>query len=107
MAKHHGIHRYRTLFLSDLHLGTRGCQAHLILDMLRHVEVFGDFADGSECRVGLLRPAWSRLELNALAHVGRLVPVGSELPPMPPAGTVALSMVLAPVSPSLIRDFNS
>ena len=43
--------RYRTIFLSDLHLGTRGCQADLILDFLRHndadtVYLVGDIVDG-------------------------------------------------------------
>ena len=61
MAKHHGDHRYRTLFLSDLHLGTRGCQAHLILDMLRHVEaetiyLVGDIIDGWRLRSGWYWP---------------------------------------------------
>jgi UDP-2,3-diacylglucosamine pyrophosphatase LpxH len=54
-------HRYRTLFLSDLHLGTRGCQAHLILDMLRHVEadtiyLVGDIIDGWRLRSGWYWP---------------------------------------------------
>jgi UDP-2,3-diacylglucosamine pyrophosphatase LpxH len=61
VAKHHGHHRYRTLFLSDLHLGTRGCQAHLILDMLRHVEadtiyLVGDIIDGWRLRSGWYWP---------------------------------------------------
>jgi hypothetical protein len=52
----HQTYRYRTLFLSDLHLGTRGCQAHLILDMLRHVEadtiyLVGDIIDGWRLRI--------------------------------------------------------
>ena len=38
MPKSQQPHRYRTLFLSDLHLGTRGCQAHLLLDFLRYPE---------------------------------------------------------------------
>lgn len=28
--------RYKSLFLSDVHLGTRGCQADLLLDFLKH-----------------------------------------------------------------------
>ena len=43
--------RYRALFLSDLHLGTRGCQAELMLDFLRHndadtIFLVGDIIDG-------------------------------------------------------------
>ena len=49
------------MFLSDLHLGTRGCQAHLILDMLRHVEadtiyLVGDIIDGWRLRSGWYWP---------------------------------------------------
>ncbi len=29
---------YRSVFLSDIHLGTRGCQAELLLDFLRHLD---------------------------------------------------------------------
>ena len=28
--------QFRTLFISDIHLGTRGCQAELLLDFLKH-----------------------------------------------------------------------
>ncbi len=46
---------YRTLFLSDIHLGTRGCQADLLLDFLRHndaevVYLVGDIVDGWRLR---------------------------------------------------------
>jgi UDP-2,3-diacylglucosamine pyrophosphatase LpxH len=42
---------FRTLFLSDLHLGSRGCQAEKVLDFLRHHEagtiyLVGDIVDG-------------------------------------------------------------
>ena len=29
-------HRYRTIWISDMHLGTRGCKAEFLLDFLRH-----------------------------------------------------------------------
>ncbi len=43
--------RFRTLFISDLHLGTKGCQAEQLLDFLRHHEadviyLVGDIVDG-------------------------------------------------------------
>jgi UDP-2,3-diacylglucosamine pyrophosphatase LpxH len=46
-----GIRKFRTLFLSDLHLGARGCQAGQILDFLRHHDaerlyLVGDIVDG-------------------------------------------------------------
>lgn len=41
----------RTVFLSDIHLGTRGCQASLVLDFLKRIEadtiyLVGDIIDG-------------------------------------------------------------
>jgi hypothetical protein len=48
----------RTIFLSDVHLGTRGCQSHLLLDFLRQhdaetIYLVGDIVDGWR-----LRRAW-------------------------------------------------
>ena len=47
--------QYRALFLSDIHLGTKGCQAELLLDFLRHNEadtvyLVGDIVDGWRLR---------------------------------------------------------
>ena len=47
--------RFRTLFISDVHLGTRGCQAELFLDFLRHhdaetIYLVGDIVDGWRLR---------------------------------------------------------
>jgi UDP-2,3-diacylglucosamine pyrophosphatase LpxH len=49
--------RYRTLFLSDLHLGARAAQAQLLLDFLRHndadrIYLVGDIVDGWKLRKG-------------------------------------------------------
>ena len=43
--------RFRTIFLSDIHLGTRGCKAEFLLDFLKHTEadtifLVGDIVDG-------------------------------------------------------------
>jgi len=43
--------RYRSVFLSDVHLGTRGCRADFLADFLRNVEcerlfLVGDIVDG-------------------------------------------------------------
>ena len=43
--------RYRTIWISDVHLGTRGCKAELLLDFLRahdsdHLYLVGDIVDG-------------------------------------------------------------
>ena len=49
------IRRYRSVWISDLHLGTPGCQAHALLDFLKHVEsehlfLVGDIIDGWQLR---------------------------------------------------------
>ncbi len=43
--------RYRAIWISDVHLGTRGCKAGFLLDFLRHAEsdylyLVGDIVDG-------------------------------------------------------------
>ncbi|MBY6240710.1 UDP-2,3-diacylglucosamine diphosphatase [Methylosinus sp. Sm6] len=53
--------RFRTLFLSDLHLGTRGLQAELLLDFLRHhdaetIYLVGDIVDGWRLKNGWYWP---------------------------------------------------
>ena len=47
--------RYRTIWISDIHLGTRGCRADFLLDFLRHTEserlyLVGDIIDGWRLR---------------------------------------------------------
>ena len=55
------VRQYRTLFISDIHLGTRGCQAELLLDFIRHCEcetlyLVGDIIDGWKLRSGWYWP---------------------------------------------------
>ncbi len=43
--------KYRAIFISDVHLGTRGCKAEFLIDFLRHTEsdyiyLVGDMVDG-------------------------------------------------------------
>jgi UDP-2,3-diacylglucosamine pyrophosphatase LpxH len=50
-----GLHRYRTIWISDVHLGTPGCQAAALLDFLRSSEcdtlfLVGDIVDGWQLR---------------------------------------------------------
>ncbi len=45
------VHHYRTIWISDIHLGTPGCQAERLLDFLKHHEsdrlyLVGDIIDG-------------------------------------------------------------
>ncbi len=52
---HESRRRYRTLWISDLHLGTPGCQAHALLDFLKRVDsdtlfLVGDIIDGWQLR---------------------------------------------------------
>ena len=47
--------RYRSVFISDLHLGTAGCQAEALLDFLKHhpsqyLYLVGDIVDGWQLR---------------------------------------------------------
>ena len=53
--------RVRTVFISDVHLGTRGCQAHLVLDFLKRIEaetyyLVGDIIDGWRLKGGWFWP---------------------------------------------------
>ena len=50
-APRDGARRYRTIWISDIHLGTRGCKAEFLLDFLRKTEseslyLVGDIVDG-------------------------------------------------------------
>ena len=50
IERHHTT-RHRAIFLSDIHLGTRGCQAEMLLDFLKKNEseylyLVGDIVDG-------------------------------------------------------------
>lgn len=47
----HRSYRYRTIWISDVHLGTRGCKGEFLLDFLRRTEsqtlyLVGDMIDG-------------------------------------------------------------
>ena len=50
-----GLRHFRALFISDVHLGARGCQAELLLDFVRHhdadiIYLVGDIVDGWRLR---------------------------------------------------------
>ena len=54
-------HRYRSIFISDIHLGTRGCKADFLLDFLRdtesdHLYLVGDIVDGWRLKRGWYWP---------------------------------------------------
>lgn len=53
--------RYRTIWISDVHLGTRGCNAEMLVDFLRSVEcetlyLVGDIIDGWRLKKGWYWP---------------------------------------------------
>jgi len=55
------IKRVRTLFLSDISLGAKACQADLLLDFLKHIEaetiyLVGDIIDGWRLKAGWYWP---------------------------------------------------
>jgi UDP-2,3-diacylglucosamine pyrophosphatase LpxH len=61
MAAADDQHQYRTLWLSDIHLGTPGCQAYYLLDFLRthsaeKLYLVGDILDGWQLKKGWYWP---------------------------------------------------
>ncbi len=73
--------RYRTLFLSDIHLGTRGCQAELLLDFLKHNEadtiyLVGDIIDGWRLKSGWY---WPQAHNDVVQKLLRQVRKGSRM----------------------------
>lgn len=56
-----GTRHFRALFISDVHLGSKGCQAERLLDFLKHHEaehiyLIGDIVDGWQLRSGWYWP---------------------------------------------------
>jgi len=73
--------KYRTIWISDIHLGTKGCKAEFLLDFLRqhdaeYLYLVGDIIDGWQLKKNWLALlgdwAYSRcLEINQLFNVIR------------------------------------
>ncbi|RYY35170.1 MAG: UDP-2,3-diacylglucosamine diphosphatase, partial [Sphingomonadales bacterium] len=54
--------QYRTIWISDIHLGTRGCNAAMLIDFLDHVDsdtiyLVGDIIDGWQLKKKFYWPA--------------------------------------------------
>ncbi|MCT8267372.1 UDP-2,3-diacylglucosamine diphosphatase [Afifella sp. JA880] len=67
---------FRTLFLSDIHLGTRGCQAELLLEFLKvhdaeTIYLVGDIVDGWRLRRGWYWPQYHNDVVQKLLRKGR------------------------------------
>ena len=73
--------RVRTLFISDIHLGTTGCQARLLLEFLKHydadtVYLVGDIVDGWRLKSGWY---WPQEQNDIVQKLLRKVRKGSRL----------------------------
>ena len=73
--------RYRALFMSDLHLGTRGCQDQLVLDFLKHhdaetIYLVGDIIDGWRLKSGWY---WPQAHNDVVQKLLRKVRKGSRM----------------------------
>lgn len=70
-AKH-----FHALFLSDIHLGTRGCRADLLIDFLKHhdaetIYLIGDIVDGWRLKRGWYWPQSHNDVVQKLLRKGR------------------------------------
>ena len=66
-------HRHRTIFISDVHLGTRGCKAELLADFLAHNDcktlyLVGDIIDGWRMKRNWFWNASHSAVVNAILH---------------------------------------
>lgn len=76
---------YRSIFISDVHLGTRGCQAELLLDFLRHVScehlyLVGDIVDGWKMKSGWF---WPQTHNDVVQKILRLARKGAQVTYVP------------------------
>jgi UDP-2,3-diacylglucosamine pyrophosphatase LpxH len=67
---------YRTVFISDIHLGTRGCQAALLLDFIKTLKcdqlyLVGDIFDGWKMKSGLYWPQTHNDVVQKLLRLSR------------------------------------
>ena len=74
-------HRYRAIFISDIHLGTRTAQAEALLDFLKHVEsetlyLVGDIVDFWKVRRG---PHWPQSHNDVLQKLLRKARKGTRV----------------------------
>jgi UDP-2,3-diacylglucosamine pyrophosphatase LpxH len=75
------VRHFRTVFISDVHLGTRGCQAELLLDFIRHMEcdtlyLVGDIIDGWKLKSGWF---WPQAHNDVVQKVLRIARKGSRV----------------------------
>jgi UDP-2,3-diacylglucosamine pyrophosphatase LpxH len=73
--------RFRSVFISDVHLGTRGCQADLLLDFIRQIEcetlyLVGDIVDGWKMKGGWY---WPQSHNDVVQKILRMARKGCEV----------------------------
>jgi UDP-2,3-diacylglucosamine pyrophosphatase LpxH len=73
--------RHRTIFLSDTHLGTRGCKAEALADFLAHNDcatlfLVGDIVDGWQLK---RRWYWTEAQSQVVAQILRKVDAGTRV----------------------------
>jgi len=81
MALQSNMTRTRSLFISDVHLGTKGCQADLLLDFLRYhdadtIYLVGDMIDGWRLKT---KWYWPQTHNDVVQKLLRKVRKGSHL----------------------------
>jgi len=59
MNAERGVTRYRAIWISDIHLGTRGCQAEQLLDFLKHTESEYLYLVGDIIDLWRMRRSWA------------------------------------------------
>jgi len=80
-AREPGKTHYRTIFLSDIHLGTKGCQAERLASFLKHhtcdrLYLVGDIVDGWRMRSSIY---WPQAHINVLRRFLTLAKRGTEV----------------------------
>ena len=73
--------RHRTIFISDTHLGTRGCKAEALADFLAHNDcqtlfLVGDIVDGWQLK---RRWFWTEAQSQVVAEILRKVDAGTRV----------------------------
>lgn len=77
--------RYRTIWISDIHLGTRACNAEALLDFLRHTDsdtlyLVGDIVDGWRLKKGWF---WPQLHNDVVQKLLRKARKGTHIVYLP------------------------
>jgi UDP-2,3-diacylglucosamine pyrophosphatase LpxH len=100
VAVEHGALLFRTLFISDVHLGARGCQADRLLDFLRYhdadtIYLVGDIVDGWQLRSGWY---WPQHHNDVVQKLLRKARKGARIIYCPAITTNSCAIITAPIS---------